>query len=723
MSFVATIFQNLKQILTGFSHEFDQESGRTVTEEIAQLADIPSREQANLIASSPSRVARFTLKGPGKQLTQVLILGGVLTEKQAVAGGFFILAAIYLSAVVPTIEVAWVTSILMLTIYLFAFEIVDVDVAAITVMVLLGLTTLLAPYMGLAAGLVDNRHLFDGFSSNAVISIIAVMIIGAGLDKTGIMGRVASFILRVGGTTETRIIPIISSTVGFISSFMQNVGAAALFLPVVSRISARSGLPMSRLLMPMGFTAILGGTMTMVGSSPLILLNDLILASNQALPADQQMETWGLFSVTPVGIALVTTGILYFVIAGRFVLPKTTVESGTVGTDSFEYFRQIYGANFTINELVVTDNSSIIGKSIDDVETTYRVRIIATKLSGMEPRMGPNSIARDLQFSAGMVIGIVADPENLNHFAEKFDLRVREVLRTFTESLSAAKSGIAEVVIPPRSTLIGKSARDAWMRKTYGLAMIALHRNGDTLHEGDDIRNQPLMAGDTLVVHTAWRDLERIEKNSDFVVVTTEYPREEEMRPHKIVPAALFFSVALYMVLFTDIRLSVALLTGAVGMVLSGVLSIDEAYKAVSWKTVFLLASLIPLGLAVETSGAAKWIAEQVLTVVGGMPIWVIQSAIAALATFFTLVMSNVGATVLLVPLAVNIAIGAGANPALFALTVAIATSNSFLIPTHQVNALIMGPAGYRVPDFMKAGGIMTVLFLVVMITVMNLVF
>jgi di/tricarboxylate transporter len=158
-------------------------------------------------------------------------------------------------------------------------------------------------------------------------------------------------------------------------------------------------------------------------------------------------------------------------------------------------------------------------------------------------------------------------------------------------------------------------------------------------------------------------------------------------------------------------------------MILSRVLTIDEAYAAVSWKTVFLLASLIPLGLAVETSGTAKWIAEQTLGVLGDMPVWVIQTVVAMLATFFTLVMSNVGATVLLVPLAVNIALGIGADPAVFALTVAIATSNSFLIPTHQVNALIMGPAGYRVPDFMRAGGIMTVLFLVVMMLMMQLVY
>lgn len=640
-----------------------------------------------------------------------------------IAGAIFLLLSLLLAFLAPTIEVAWVSAILMLTVYLFAFEVLTVDVAAATVMVMLGLTSLLAPWMGLERGLVDNKHLFDGFSSNAVISIIAVMIIGAGLDKTGIMTRVAAFILKIGGTTEARIIPIISATVGFISSFMQNVGAAALFLPVVSRISARSGLPMSRLLMPMGFTAILGGTMTMVGSSPLILLNDLIITSNKALPADRQMDTWGLFSVTPIGIALILTGIAYFVLAGRFVLPKTKNESSISGADPMQYFHDVYGVDYSLHEIVVTDDSSLIGKRFDEIESANRIRIIATKLPGEENRVGPGALARDVDIRAGMVMGVIAAPYYLDSFVESYGLKKRNVLRTFVDSLSPTKAGVAEVVIPPRSRLIGKSARDVWMRKTYGIAMIGLHRGGETLREGDDIRNMPLQAGDTLVIHTPWSALERIEGNRDFVVVTTEYPHEEDFRPNKIWPAAGFFAIALFMVLFTDIRLSVALLTGAMGMILAGVLSAEEAYDAVSWKTVFLLASLIPLGLAVETTGTAKWIAEQVLSVVGHMPIWVIQAAVAMLATFFTLVMSNVGATVLLVPLAVNIAMGVGANPAVFALTVAIATSNSFLIPTHQVNALIMGPAGYRVPDFIKAGGIMTVLFLVVMLVVMNIIF
>jgi di/tricarboxylate transporter len=639
-----------------------------------------------------------------------------------IAGILFLAFGWHIVGVAPSIEIAWIIGLLIFTIYLFVFEIVNVDETAITIMVLLGVSSLLAPTMGLEAGLVDTAHLFDGFSSNAVMSIIAVMIIGAGLDKTGLMSKVAAFILRIGGSSEKRIIPIVSGTTGIISSFMQNVGAAALFLPVVSRISARSGLPMSRLLMPMGFTAILGGTVTMVGSSPLILLNDLILTSNVALPSDLQMQTFGLFSVTPIGLALVTTGILYFVLAGKFVLPAVSGDSSTAAAGTGKYLQEVYGVDYMLFEVNVPEDSPLVGQTLQDIESINKIRIIAVKSAGAGMRASRGDISRDLDIGPNSALGILCSPEHLRDFVDAYGLKIQKGLRVFSEALSSAQAGIAEIVIPPGSALIGKSALDVWMRKTYGLAMVALHRDGETMMEGEHIREIPFESGDTILAHTTWRALAHLERDRNFVIVTSEYPREET-RPNKVGWATSFFSLALFLVIFTDLRLSVALMTGAIGMVISGVLKIEEAYESVSWSTVFLLASLIPLGLAVETSGTAKWIAEQTLLVVGDMPIWVIQSAVALLATFFTLVMSNVGATVLLVPLAVNIAIGADANPAVFALTVALATSNSFLIPTHQVNALIKGPGGYRVPDFMRAGTIMSVLFIVVMMVAMNLVF
>jgi di/tricarboxylate transporter len=636
-----------------------------------------------------------------------------------VAAVLFLLVWLAVASAVPSREIAVVFGILILTVFLFAFEVVGVDVAAVSIMVLLGLISHFGGLLGFAKPLVPSSELFRGFSSNAVTSIIAVMIIGAGLDKTGLMGKVAGVILKYAGRTEARIIPAISGTVGFISSFMQNVGAAALFLPVVARISARTGLAMSRLLMPMGFCAILGGTITMVGSSPLILVNDLILTSNKALPVDHQMETWSLFAVTPVGLALLATGIAYFVLAGRFVLPGKVAEDVTSGGDAMDYFQRLYGLDYAVYEMVAPAGSPVIGKMLNDIEGPNRLRVIAIQRGSDDLRMGP---ARDIEIASGSVLGVLGAPERLREFAAANGLTLRDELETFAEQLSPAKSGIAEVVIPPGSELIGKSARDVWMRKKYGISLTALHRGGTTLREGDGVRDMPLQAGDALVVHTSWEALAHLEQDKNFVVLTTEYPHEE-LRPHKVKPALIFFGITLVLILFTDIRLSIALMAGAIGMILSGVLKIEEAYQAVSWKSVFLLASLIPLGLAVETSGTAAWIAQQTLTLLGGTPIWVIQLAIAVLATFFTLVMSNVGATVLLVPLAVNIAIGAGADPAVFALTVALATSNSFFLPTHQVNALIMGPAGYRVADFMKAGGVMTVLFIAVLMVMMNVVF
>lgn len=606
-----------------------------------------------------------------------------------------------------TPEMMVVLGLLGLTIFLFVSEIVRVDVAAVSVMVLLGLISTI-PGLG---GVADPDRLFDGFASNAVISIIAVMIIGAGLDKTGVMIQVAAWIMRLGGTTEKLVIPLISGTVGVVSSFIQNVGAAALFLPVVARISARTGLPMSRLLMPMGFSTILGGTMTMVGSSPLILLNDLL---------PEGMAHFELFDVTPIGVGLLAAGIAYFVLLGRYVLPDTSTD-GTTGESAMDYFRRVYGLDYTIREFYVSTGHPVCGKTVGEIEREHRVVIVASLL-GDDLRVDPWP---GYSIKGAAHLAVLGRANQLDTFAEQTGITGKPHLEVFADVLAPAKAGIGEVVIPPGSSLTGRTVKDLAMRKTYGLSVLTIQRGEETFSDG--LRDIPLQAGDTLVCHCTWASLARLAKDRDFVVITSEYPHEE-LRPQKVGYALLSFGAALGLVVLTDLGLSVALLVGALGMIVTGVLNMDEAYKAVSWKTVFLLASLIPLGIAVERTGTAAWIAQGTLAFLGNATPWVLQAAVATLATFFTLAMSNVGATVLLVPLAVNIAIaaqaiGIAADPRIFALTVAIATSNSFLIPTHQVNALIMGPGGYRVKDFVKAGGIMTVLFLIVSLIMLNLVF
>jgi di/tricarboxylate transporter len=257
------------------------------------------------------------------------------------------------------------------------------------------------------------------------------------------------------------------------------------------------------------------------------------------------------------------------------------------------------------------------------------------------------------------------------------------------------------------------------LRKRYGISVLAINRRGEILTQR--VRDTKLETGDCLVSHSTWRDLSSVSKERDFVVAT-DMPTEEQ-RPQKVAHALLFFGISIGMIVFTEYRLSIALLVGAMGMVLTGVISMDAAYRSVSWKTVFLLASLIPLGQAMERTGTAAWIAQQIMTILGDVPELTIQVALAVLATVFSLVMSNVGATTILVPISVSIALATGANPTMYALIIALSTSNAFILPTHQVNALIMGPGGYRVADFIRAGTPMSVIFITVMLTVVNLLF
>lgn len=480
-----------------------------------------------------------------------------------------------------TVEMIVVLAILGVTVLLFITEFFRIDFTAILVMISLGV---LSQFPALSS-LADTSRLFEGFASNAVISIIAVMIIGAGLDKTGLMSKVAGTILKYGGKTEVRIIPIISGTVGVISSFMQNVGAAALFLPVVSRISVRTELPLSRLLMPMGFCAILGGTMTMVGSSPLILLNDLIATSNTALTADQQMEPFSLFAVTPVGVCLVLTGILYFVLLGRWVLPNHgNKDEAGAGQSVRDYLKKIYGLKSDLVEVVVPQGSILRGQTFGDIMLAHNLYIVGSYHRGQ--RWFTPLLTTKVEDPCRLAI--LGRRKVIQDIADVYGLEVLPELDIFAEAYAPTVAGVAEVVIPPDSNLIGKSARDVTMRKTYGLGLLAVHRGGETLslveteeHEATDIGQEPFRAGDTLVAFTVWENLARLTKDRDFVVVTSDFPMEE-LRPHKVAWAMIFFLIALGLILFTDMRLSLALLVGAGGMIATNVLRIDEAYEAVS---------------------------------------------------------------------------------------------------------------------------------------------
>ncbi|HIJ55630.1 MAG TPA: SLC13 family permease [Deltaproteobacteria bacterium] len=587
--------------------------------------------------------------------------------------------------------------VLVFVIVLFIFEWVRVDVVGIMMMVLLPLI-----------GLISPKEAFVGLSSNAVCSIIAVIIIGAGLDKTGVMNQVAGPIIKLAGKSEKKIVMLVSATVGMISSMMQNIGAAALFLPATQRISKRMGIPISRILMPMGFCAIIGGTITLVGASPTILLNDLMVLGGKKL------EPFGLFTQTPIGICLLLSAILYFVIFGRFVLPAG---GGEADKDVTASLMEVYQVLENLYEIHIPEDFQG-PKTLEElgVRTRYLATVVAVNHSAQKLR---NFVPRSTdQILAGDDIAVVGRERNIRRLAKDFGWQIKGGLDVFAETLARTNAGMAETIIPPRSELIGKTLSEINFKELYRLNPIGLIK-GDRVYYGGLTRIR-LNMGDTLLLQGPWERFHIInDRPQPRALAFVSQLEGEIMRPQKAVLAITWLAVALLQIIIFKVQLSVALMSGALGMIITGVLSIDEAYRAVDWMTVFLLAGLIPLGIAFEKTGTAALIAKTVLGVIGQPSPIVLLAVVGLMTSFFTLVVSNVGATVLLVPLCMNMVVIAGGDPRMAALVVGLSASNTFVLPTHQVNALVMRPGGYRTVDYAKAGAIMTCVFLTVELTVL----
>ncbi|NPA94363.1 MAG: SLC13 family permease [Thermodesulfobacteria bacterium] len=603
-----------------------------------------------------------------------------------------------------TNDIMIVLGVLAFAILLFIFEWVRVDVVGIMMMVLLPLL-----------GVVTPKQAISGLSSNAVVSIIAVIIIGAGLDKTGVMNILARQIIKLAGKSETRIMALIAATVGLISSFMQNIGAAALFMPAATRISKQLGVPISRILMPMGFCAIIGGCITLVGSSPLILLNDLMESwwnNNISLLGGKAFEPFGLFTVTPMGLALLAAGILYFALLGKWILPATEAKDSGLMSRQVESLYSIKVGKKPF-ELEVPEDWT--PKSLDELNfrPTYRATIVGI-FKPSKKKMVLSPVREDV-IEPGDDVAVFGREEDVKKAAKDLGWKIKDDLEYFAEMLSPNNCGIVEAVIPPNSKLVGTTLRDLHFRKTFGVNPLALNKGGEIIRR--NISRMKLRAGDGILLLGPWEKLHFLKKKG--ILLFTEDLKGELMRPHKAIPAIACLVLALTLALGFHVQLSIALLTGALGMVLLKVLSIDEAYQSVDWMTVFLLGGLIPLGLAFETTGAARYIATSIMNAMGQVTPFTLLLIIGLLTSFFTLVASNVGATVLLVPLSMNMALQAGADPRMAALVVGIAASNTFVLPTHQVNALIMRPGGYKTIDYVRAGTGMTIIYLVVMMAML----
>jgi di/tricarboxylate transporter len=582
-----------------------------------------------------------------------------------------------------------VLGILIVTVVLIITEFFRIDVVALLAMLSL-----------VWVGAISPTEARSGFSSNAVLAIIGVMVMGRGLYHAGVTERIADFILNIAGTSRSRIIGTVSGTVGVMSGVMQNIGAAALFLPVMTAVSKRQKIPISRLLMPMGFAALLGGTLTMVGTSSLIVLNDLL--------SSRGLDTFGLLAVTPIGLALLAVGIVYFVVFGDRVFPSNPRERSSASPG--QKLLNVWGLNDTIWRCRVPEGSPLIGESVEasGMGSQFNLNLLRV----YDDRAEDYNILEDITFEPGHNIVVQGREEDVRRLIDHFGLNLREEEERTDED---SGWGYLETVIPARSALVGKTLREVALRETYNAQVVLFFSESNVIEDG--VADREVQAGDTLVLHGKWENLKFFEESEDFISVTPF--KREPASPDKAWYAITCFAAAIAVVMAFNMPISIGFLTGAVAMILGEVLNVEEAYRAVEWKVVFLISGLIPIGIAMETSGAAGFIAKGMVAGLGGMHPYLILFALGLLMTVFSLIMSNVAATVLMVPLVLQMAGAVDLSAQVLVLQVGLCAANSFILPTHHVNALLMTPGGYAVPDYLKAGSVLSLIFVTVTTTIL----
>lgn len=611
------------------------------------------------------------------------------------------------TALTLTNDMKLVLGLVGFTMAMFLFERIRADVVALVVLVVLGISGLIAP-----------EEIFGGFSSSAVMSIIATTILGAGLERTGALNRLAGWLLRRAGGNKRRLLLWTCGIAGLNSSFMQNPSVMALYLPVASRLVARTSLTLQQLLLPIAAAIVMGGALTMVGNSPLILLDDLLASANNSLPSGTaSIEPLRMFAPLPIGAVLLLASLLYFRYHGSHRLreEERLANGGAVPARTESYFAKTYGIEGDVFELAVTAESPLVGMTLGEAEALHGAPLMLALKTGEDTRLAPPA---DMRIWVGSVLGVMGPRRQVADFAQNQFLALSSRLRHLGDLFNPARAGIAEVVVPPNSRYIGKSAAELRLRKQDGISLLAINRDQQVIRE--NVRKMPLRAGDLLVVHSIWRDLAQVARGRDFVPVT-DFPKGEQ-RPHKFRIAMAIFAATIAIALFSDLSVPLTLTTGVVGMLLTGVLRMDEAYAAIGWRTVFMMAGLIPLGWAMDSSGAAAWVAGHTVDrLPQGLPVWTLELALALLTTGFSLVISHVGATIVMVPIAVNLALAAGGNPTAFALIVALSASNNLMTASNPVISMITGPAGYSSRELWRIGAPLCLIYTGLLVTMINL--
>ncbi|EDM4064306.1 SLC13 family permease [Salmonella enterica subsp. houtenae serovar Houten] len=603
-------------------------------------------------------------------------------------------------------ELIWVLSLLAIAVVLFATGKVRMDAVALFVIVAFVLS-----------GTLTLPEAFSGFSDPNVILIAALFIIGDGLVRTGVATVVGTWLVKMAGSSEIKMLVLLMITVAGLGAFMSSTGVVAIFIPVVLSVSMHMQTSPSRLMMPLSFAGLISGMMTLVATPPNLVVNSELLREG--------LHGFSFFSVTPLGVVVLALGIVYMLVM-RFMLKGDAPGQQAGKRRTFRDLIREYRLTGRARRLAIRPGSPMVGQRLDDlklreryganvigVERWRRFRRVIVNVNGVSEFR-----ARDV-----LLIDMSVAEVDLREFCAE-QLLEPMVLRGEYFSDQALDVGMAEISLIPESELIGKSVREIAFRTRYGLNVVGLKRDGVAL-EGS-LADEPLLMGDIILVVGNWKLISQLgQKGRDFVVLNMPIEVSEASPAHSQAPHAIFCLVLMVALMLTDeIPNPIAAIIACLLMGKFRCIDAESAYKAIHWPSIILIVGMMPFALALQKTGGVSLVVQGLMDIGGGYGPYMMLGCLFVLCAAIGLFISNTATAVLMAPIALAAAKSMGVSPYPFAMAVAMAASAAFMTPVSSpVNTLVLGPGNYSFSDFVKLGVPFTLIVMAVCIVMIPMLF
>lgn len=601
-------------------------------------------------------------------------------------------------------DTLWVFALLAACVACFIANRPRMDVVALTAMVAL-----------VVSGTLSVDEALAGFSEPSVILIAAFFVIGEGLVRTGVAFRVGDWLVQRAGNSETRLLVLLMISVAFLGSVMSSTAVVAIFIPVVLSVAARIGSTPGRLMMPLAFAGLMSGMLTLVGTPPNLVVNSELVRAG--------FEGFSFFDFTPMGLIVLALGVGYMLIARRWLADRPEAQPG-IGRPRrrLRELVQDYELRDRAHRVSVSSNSPMVGKTLGELQLRARhgVNVIAIE---RQRRFGPvmltTSANREIAAEDILLLNFTRDAQELADFLEHMRLKDLRLQSDYLTDLSR-EIGLAEITVPPGSALIGKTVLDSHLRSQYGLNVMGLRRNGQSL--GDHLLEEKLRMGDTLLIAGTWKSVRLLHTQAhDFLVLTLPAELDEAAPAAKRAPLALLtLGITVGLMISGAVPNVIAALIGCLLMGAFRCLDIESAYRSLNWQSLILIVGMLPFAIALQKTGGMDSIVQGLLGLTGDSSPRVVMAALFALTLVVGLFISNTATAVLMAPIALGLAQQMDVSPYPFAMTVALSASASFMTPVSSpVNTLVIGPGQYRFMDFVRLGVPFALLVLIVCVLVL----